>query len=179
MFQTHEHLISLIENACKAIPCNLEYVLKLLTKLEKVLYVHNVKIAKMRLVVAETCFKNGWYLIYLVLILIKRFSHYFTYVQSLYPDWSEDQMNYSGHHLFVKNPIFVKINVVFEFGEEDRPYVGVSNFFFGGGDQLPIPKRYKISVWGGPAPPPNTLNFWPGGTSPPTPTCGTDLIFQF
>jgi len=27
-------------------------------------------------------------------------------------------------------------------------YVGVSNFF-GREDQLPIPARYKISVWGG------------------------------
>jgi len=31
------------------------------------------------------------------------------------------------------------------------PYVGVSNFL--GGDQFPIPTRYKISVWGGPVPP--------------------------
>jgi len=45
------------------------------------------------------------------------------------------------------------------------PYVGVSNFFFGGGDQLPIPTRNKMSVWGDQ--PPHTLNFWPGGTSPP------------
>jgi len=37
------------------------------------------------------------------------------------------------------------------------------------GDQLPIPTRYKISVLGNQSP---ILNFWPGGTSPPTPTCG-------
>jgi len=38
-----------------------------------------------------------------------------------------------------------------------------------GGDQFPIPTRYKISVWGGDqSPPPHTLNFRPGGgTSPP------------
>jgi len=45
------------------------------------------------------------------------------------------------------------------------PYVGVSNFL--GGDQFPIPTRYKISVWGGPVPPPHVkFPAW-GGTSPP------------
>jgi len=50
---------------------------------------------------------------------------------------------------------------------------------FGGGDQFPIPTRYKISVWGGgPVPPPPTLNFRPGGgpvplsPPPPPPTRG-------
>jgi len=37
---------------------------------------------------------------------------------------------------------------------------------FGGGDQLPIPTHYKMSVWGGTSPP-HTLNSWPGGTSAP------------
>jgi len=36
-----------------------------------------------------------------------------------------------------------------------QSYVGVSNFFVG--VKLPIPTRYKMSVWGGPVPP-HTLN---------------------
>jgi len=44
-----------------------------------------------------------------------------------------------------------------------------------GGDQLPIPTRYKSRSGGGPVPP-HTLNSWPGGgpvppQSPFTPTC--------
>jgi len=39
-----------------------------------------------------------------------------------------------------------------------------------GGDQFPIPTRYKISVWGGDQSPPPHVKFpaW-GGTSPPPP----------
>jgi len=49
-----------------------------------------------------------------------------------------------------------------------KPYVGVSNFFFGGGDQLPIPTRYKISVWGaGTSPPHGKFLAWVA--SPPCP----------
>jgi len=41
---------------------------------------------------------------------------------------------------------------------------------FWGGDQFPIPTRYKISVWGGDQSPPPHVKFpaW-GGTSPPSP----------
>jgi len=43
-------------------------------------------------------------------------------------------------------------------------YVGVSNFFWGG-DQLPIPTRYKMSV-GGTSPPPH-VKFLAWGDQPP------------
>jgi len=57
-------------------------------------------------------------------------------------------------------------------------YVGVSNFL--GGDQFPIPTRYKISVWGGDQSPPHTLNFRPGGGPvPPSPPPRPRVVARF
>jgi len=54
---------------------------------------------------------------------------------------------------------------------------------FGGWDQFPIPTRYKISVWGGPVPPPHVkFPAWgdqPPPSPPPTPTCGGYSIAFF
>jgi len=67
----------------------------------------------------------------------------------------------SGIRTFESNNSFLKITIL----KCLCSYVGVSNFFLGGGAQLPIPTRYKMSVWGDQSP--HTLNSWPGGTSPP------------
>jgi len=57
--------------------------------------------------------------------------------------------------------------------------VEVHIFFWWGGDQLPIPTRYKLSAKVG-VYIPVTLKFWPWGTStpsPPTPTYGVEWFF--
>jgi len=75
-------------------------------------------------------------------------------------------------HKFVQNWFVIVIwaisnNAGWHF--QSRAYVGVSNFL--GGDQLPIPTRYKMSVWGGDQSPPPHVKFlaWGGPVPPPRP----------